>query len=317
MSDEPYIPSAADFKKIKYRVDDSFENFILVEPPEIPDDYPFDPYGQLSHMIQTKDWREHCPDGKQPSALIIDTMSEALEDVGRFVATSGRGNTGVGEIYGLNIEDPWAPESLRSVQMNDFAPIQGQALMLTKMAMRSRKFPHVILIMHRKPITDQVMERQPNGRYQKVKKTVGYDAAWPGRALMGEMTKFTEQYVWHSNEGVETMDIRLHLRDDGMHKTKFRSNKPDEVPSEIDVPPSYEGMANVIREVARLTNVDMGSAERGLRTIAYGDGGTGKTMLWTSLPEETFEVGPAVYVPYDPSAARLASVWDELRTTRA
>jgi len=311
-----YVPDPADFREIKYKVDDSHENFIVAAPPEIPDDYPFDPYGQLSHMIQTKDWREHCPEGKQPSALIVDTFSEALEDVGRFVATSGRGNTGVGVTYGLDMEDPWAPDSLRTRQMNDFAPIQDQTLMLLKMAMRTQRFPHVILVAHRKDITEEVMERQANGKYQRVKKTVGYDMAVPGKALLGNMTKFTEQYLWHSNEGVELMDIRLHLRGDGMHKTKFRSNKPNEVPGELEVPPTYEGMSGVIREVAKLTGVDMGSTKDGLRTVAYGDGGTGKTMLWTSLPEETFEVGPAVYVPYDPSAARLASVWDELRSKR-
>jgi hypothetical protein len=314
MADAPYIPDPKDFKEIKYKVDDSYERFIVVEPPAIPDDYPFDPYGQLAHAMR-RDWREHCPEGKQPCALIIDTFSEATEDINRFVSTAGRGNAGVGEVYGLDIDDPWSTDSMRTSQMNDYGKSQDLSIMALKMAMRSKQYPHVIMLGHRKEIADQKMERQPNGKYQSVKKVVGYDMGIPGRKWLGNMTKFTDQYVWHTNDGVTSMDIRLHLRSDGKHQTKFRSTQ-NFSDAELKVPFSYEGQANVIRKVAKLTGVDMASTEHGLRLVAYGMGGTGKTMLWTSLPEETFEIGPAVYMPFDPSAVRLASVWDELRTLK-
>lgn len=312
-SHEPYVPDAADFKKVKYGVDDSYENFIVVSPPTIPDDNPFDPYGQAAHAIR-RDWRDHCDEGKRPCALIIDTFSEATEDIQRFVSTAGRGNAGIGEVYGLHTDDPWAGESMRTAQMNDYGKSQDLAIALLRMAMRSKQYPHVIVLGHRKEITEQRMKKV-GAKYQSVNEVVGYDMGIPGRKWLGNMTKFTDQYVWHTNEGVSEMDIRLHLRGDGKHQTKFRSTAPD-VPGELDVPYSRNDQAEVIRRVAKLTGVDMASDGHGLRLVAYGMGGTGKTMLWTSLPEETFELGPAVYLPFDPSADRLASVWPELCTRK-
>jgi hypothetical protein len=185
---------------------------------------------------------------------------------------------------------------------------------MLRLLMRSRAFPHVVLLGHRKAITETKMMRQPNGKFKEQTEVVGYDMDVPGRKWLGNMTKFTEQYLWMTDDGIGEMDIRLHLRSDGKHKTKLRT--PMQVESEMEVPFSYEGMCGVIRQVAEYAGVDMASADHGLRSVVYGEGGTGKTMLWTSLPPETFEVGPAVYVPYDPSAARLRSVWPELRSTK-
>lgn len=311
---KPYIPDPQDFRKVKYRVDASFENFIVVEPPAVPDDYPFDPYGQAAHAIR-RDWRDHCSEGKQPSALILDTFSECTEDIQRFVATAGRGNAGQGENYGLHLDDAWAGDSIRTTQMNDYGKSQDMAIALLKMAMRSA-YPHVIILGHRKDITEERMQPIGNGKYQKVAIVTGHDMGVPGRRWLGNMTKFTDQYLWHSNDGVAMMDIKLHLRSDGKHQTKFRSTASD-VPSEIDVPYSYKGQADVIREVAKLSGVDMALPGHGLRLVAYGMGGTGKTMLWTSLPDETFDIGPAIYMPFDPSAARLASTWPELCKIKA
>lgn len=312
MSHEPYIPNPEDFKKVKYVVDDSYENFLLVQPPTMPEDNPFDPFGQLADIIN-RDWSKYSPT-KKVSALILDTFTEATEEINRFVGTSGRGNTGTGEVYGLHIDDAWATESMRVAQQYDYGKAQDLSIALLRMAMRSKQFPHVIVLGHRKEIYEEVMKRV-GGKYQAVREIVGYDMSVPGRKWLGQMTKFAEQYVWQTNDGHDAMDIRLHLRSDGQHHTKFRTAQT--IPGELSVPFGYADMADVIRELARYSEVDMGAHEPGLRLVSYGQGGTGKTMLWTSLPEETFKLGPAVYVPYDPSAARLTSVWPELRTKKA
>lgn len=302
------VPTAEDFREVKYTIDDDYENFILVQPPTIPDDMPFDPYGQLAHILR-RDWSKFSPTGRVP-VLVVDTLSEASEDVHRFVGTSGRGNSGAGEIYGMEIEDPWDGNSIRLGQQYDYSKSQDMTIALIKMAMSSRQFQHVILLGHRKEMYEEKMVRE-RGQYVTRKELVGYDLSIPGRRWLGNMTKFTEQYLWHSNDGIDSMDIRLHLRSDGRHHTKFRTTQV--VPGEIAVPFDYEGMAQVIRDVAGYAGYDLNDPfGAGFRTVCYGVGNTGKTMLWTSFPEEILKHGPVLYVPYDPGAARLTSVWPEL-----
>jgi hypothetical protein len=302
------IPKPEDFKEVKYQIDDSYRNFIVVQPPSMPEDNPFDPYGQIAHILR-RDWSKVSHTGKV-SALIFDTFTEATEEINRFVGTAGRGNAGQGEVYGMDIVDPWGEHSMRTAQMNDYGKSQDLTIALLRMMMRSNQFPHVIVLGHRKEITKTTLVQVGN-KMKEVTEVVGYDMGVPGRKWMGNMTKFAEQYLWQANHGKSLIDIRLHLRSDGKHHTKFRTTEPH-VPADIKVPYSYKGQADVIRQVAKLTGVDMGSTDHGLRLMDYGLGGSGKTMLWTSLPEETFDIGPALYLPYDPSAARLASVWPAL-----
>lgn len=313
MNRRPGPPQPSDFAEVKYTIDDSYKNFIVVNPPVIPDDMPFDPWGQLNHALR-QDWSKVSYAGKV-AGVVIDTFSEFCGDVERFVATAGRGNAGNGEIYGMDPTDPWSQESIRTSQMNDYGKSQEMAISMLRMLNRSRQFPHVVVLGHSKARTKTKMVPVGKG-YKEVTEVVGYDMDVPGRKWLGNMTKFFEQYVWMTNDGVQNTDINLHLRSDGQFKTKFRSTVAHE--ATLKVPFSYEGQADVIRRLAELTNVDLVDPGVGLRTCCYGDGGVGKTMLWTSWPPEVFEkLGPIVYFPFDPSAGRLASTWPELTEKRA
>jgi len=286
----------------KFSVDDRYKNFLRVQPLEQPEDLPFDPYTDAAR-IALAPWREKFG----ASTIIWDTGSECFNMCQRWVSMTGKGGAD-GPTYG-DPDDPMSAESYKATRWQDYQDGQGQTLALMKLWARAaaRQNMHMIMIGHRAAQTDSIKR----GKELTIV-TNGYGVDMPGQKYLLQTSKYFEEYLWMSDDGYDEPEITLHLRSDGKHQTKFRSMSKD-VETSLPIPFDYDEMVEVHRKMATWRGIDFSDPQgRRYSMCLYGNGGTGKTTLATSLPPEVFEQGPVVYVAYDPASFHLSSTWPQL-----
>lgn len=306
-------PTPKQLNEARFEVNaDSYKNFILVRPLTIPDDLPFDPYLDARRIL-AHNWGQYSDTGNV-SSICIDTGTEMSYNFLRYVALSGKGNATGSPTYGVE-DDAWDQDSYRAHRMQDYQDAQGLTVAIFKAMCRLRGIKHRFILGHEQPIEHTEMVRMGK-TFEKQTLTDGYDFEISGKKWQKKLTVFFEEYLWLSNEGYNEMDIRLHLSTDGKRLTKFRSMAKSK-PTELPVPFSHEGMANLHRKLAALRRIDLKTLDGpGYNMALYAPGGCGKTSFITSLPEEVFALGPMVYIAYDPAAEQMSSTWDDLLVPR-
>lgn len=294
------------FEELRDRVPivdaDTYKHIIVVRPPVVPDDLPCDPY-YCARWILHHDFGQYSPTGKAPW-LVWDTTSEMAYDLLRYVAISGKGGAVGAPLYGS--DDAWDRDGYKAHRMQDYQDGLGQALAIIKSLNKTTRFKHVIQLFHKQELIEKNLV-QRGKQWVEDETIVGYDAKLVGRKMNRSLSIYFEHYLWLENKGYDSVQIELHLtKGDGKHEAKFRSRNP--FPSSIYVPFDYEGQVEVHRELARLAGIDLTTADGpGFRDGWYAFGGSGKTMLATSVPPEVLELGPMVYVGYDPAAHNMTS----------
>lgn len=289
-----------DYLDKRFTIDaDTYQNFIIVKPLEYPSDGVFDPWLDAVRIANFP-WRETYG----AAGICYDTGSECWYQVQRFVSNE-KSKEADAPVYG----DPDGRETgemFRATRFTDYQDGQGLTLSLMKTWAKcaQRQDLHLWVIGHRAAVQEKIGKGK-NATTQ----LVGYGMDMPGSKHTLTTTKFFEEYVYFTNQGVMEPEIRLHLKPDQYHIAKFRSMNL-EVPAWMDLPFDEEELYEIWRKLAGWRGINYEDPRgRKFCMAAYGDGGMAKTATITSQPPEFYAQGPMVYVAYDPASHQMSSTW--------
>lgn len=293
-------------------------NFVVVRPNSIPEDLPCNP-NRIAQSIIAYPWDKEYG----AKHMIWDTITETSDQLAQYVTVGTQSKTKV-EAYGKEEEDladedqdevanfdvRTNPMLFRPVRFQDYDDAQQMTMRLLRLM--TRKSYNLFVLGHEKEKTIKV----PDGQGGYYSRTTEIGLSLSGVKLITATSTLFNEYVFLTNESQRDgmLDIYLHLRDSDYRKANFRTTAAD-VSAKLWVPPDYEGQANVIRQLAEWAGIDLTSDDPFMPKFSlccYAPGGYGKTQLFTSLPEEMFAQGPAVYVAADPVAVHMRSTWKPL-----
>lgn len=296
--------------------EDFLPNFVVIEPPLVESHMggKFDAY-QVACQLARYPWRKKYG----ASTIILDTADGMGHDFTRYSAINNLGSEGWRPEVGAG------PDLYKSHNRSDIGKAQEWGESVLRLFLNQPL--HVFLLSHKKAVM-YTSRQDDDGNDIKSLDFFGFQM--PGQALTAHINNLFGQSISLRNIAGPGQPMKIQAnfaeyKDEiGRYKAKVRSLAPEARPT-LNIPKTLEGMQAAWIKAALWNRVkwdapialEAGTASAldvPWRAGLWSESGLGKTTWATALPQECFDVGPAIYIAYDMSAVNLPTTWDALRS---